>query len=145
MAMEQIGYVSAIENGIAKIRVERESACGGNCGACHGCPSTAVFVTYPDDKDRPFRVGETVKVLMPTGKFFGGMMKSYGILIITVIVGAILGYCVNFTEGFSVLGAFLGLLVGGVVVHILSKKSHSGIVVKRIDRKEELHERTETN
>ncbi|MBO5364185.1 MAG: SoxR reducing system RseC family protein [Clostridia bacterium] len=91
MAMEQIGYVARIEDGIAKIRVDRESACGGNCSTCHGCPQTAVLVSYPDNQEHPFQVGEEVRVLMPTGKFFSGIMKSYGVLIFTVLAGTILG------------------------------------------------------
>ncbi len=145
MAMEQTGYVARIENGIAKIRVDRESACGGNCGACHGCPQTAVMVSYPNDLEKPFEVGEEVRILMPTEKFFLGMLKSYGVLIFVVLAGSILGYNLTKTEEFAVLGAFLGLLLGGGLVHLLSKKADTDIVVQRMDKQEDDNEKTETN
>ena len=131
MAMEQIGYVAKIENGIAKVRVERESACGGNCAGCHGCPQNAVFIEYPVDAENPFAIGEEVLVVMPTKSFFGGMMKSYGIMIVTIIFGAVLGFIVFSNEVFSVLGGFLGLFFGGVMVHLLGKNSSTHITVLR--------------
>ena len=42
--MEQTGYVVEIKNGVAKIRIDRESACGGKCVSCKGCPSNAIIV-----------------------------------------------------------------------------------------------------
>ncbi len=134
MAMEQLGYVAKIDDGIAKIRVDRESACGGNCGACHGCPNTAVLVSFPNDPQDPFSIGEKVRILMPTGTFFFGIIKSYGVLILSVLAGAVLGYSLNQSEGFSVLGAGLGLVLGGCWVHVLSRKSKPSMRIQRMDR-----------
>ncbi len=136
MAMEQIGYVTGIDNGIAKIRVDRESACGGNCGACHGCPNTAVLVSFPNDPHAPFVIGEKVRILMPTGTFFFGIIKSYGVLILSVLAGAILGYSLHHGEGFAVLGAGLGLVLGGCLVHVLSRKAKPSMRIQRMDRQE---------
>ncbi len=134
MAMEQTGFVTEINGDVAKVRVDRESACGGNCAGCHGCPQTAVLVSCPINPENPVHIGEEVKVIMPTGRFFSGLFKSYGVLILSVLVGAVLGYSVRPSEGFSVLGALLGLMIGGVWVSFLSKKSQTGVMIQRLDR-----------
>ncbi len=134
MAMEQTGFVAEINNGIAKVRVDRESACGGNCAGCHGCPQTALVVSCLIDPENPVQRGEKVKVVMPTGRFFSGIFKSYGVLIFMVLLGAVLGFYLTGVEGFSVLGAVLGLLLGGSWVHLLSKRSKQDIKIEKIDR-----------
>ncbi len=134
MAMTQIGFVIEVSEESIKVRVDRESACGGNCAVCHGCPQNAVVVTCPVQPDMTFRQGEKVRVLMPTGRFFSGMMRSYGVLIFTVLLGAVLGFFLTKSEGVSVLGAFIGLLIGGFLVSLFSKKFPSEVIVEKIDR-----------
>ena len=136
MAMEQSGFVTEVRDGFAKVRVDRESACGGNCAGCHGCPQTAVLISCPVDPEKPVRIGEKVKITMPTGTFFSGMFKSYGILILMVLLGAIFGFYLTGIEGFSVLGALLGLLIGGVCVRLLSRKSNTDVIMEPIERLE---------
>ncbi len=134
MAMTQIGFVTEVSEKSIKVRVDRESACGGNCAGCHGCPQNAVVVTCSVQPDMTFHQGEKVRVLMPTGMFFSGMMRSYGVLIFTVLLGAVLGFFLTKSEGVSVLGAFIGLLIGGFLVSLLSKKFPSEVIVEKIDR-----------
>ncbi|MBQ2614159.1 MAG: SoxR reducing system RseC family protein [Clostridia bacterium] len=131
MAMMQTGYVAKIESGTVKIRVMRESACGGNCASCHGCPSGTVFVTGNDNPADPFVIGEEVLIEMPSKKFFSGMFGSYGVMALGMLLGASAGYGLTDTEGFSVLGAFLGLAVGAVLMRLLSKKREDGIRIIR--------------
>lgn len=135
MAMEQIGYVVGIENGRAKIRVDRQSACGGNCSGCHGCMQEAVFVYQEDDPTSPFQVGERVRLVMQTGSFFSGIFQSYGFMILTFFVGAILGYRISNREIVSVAGGFLGLLLGGALVHFCFKKKQPKMSVIRMENK----------
>ena len=131
MAMEQIGYVTQIDDHEVKIRVMRESACGGNCGACHGCPSGAILVTYPNDPEHLFFVGETVVIEMPTGKFLGGTLRSYGVMTLAMILGAILGYFLTHTELGSVFGTMIGFVVGVLFMRWLVHRQVNMICVKR--------------
>ncbi len=137
MAMKQTGYVAKIEDGMAKIRVERESACGGNCAGCHGCPQNAVFVSCPDDPKKPFLIGEQVLVTMPTNQFFMGILQSYGVFIVSMILGAVLGFIFIGNEGASVLGGFFGLLFGGWLVHLIGKHTPNHITVLRMENDNE--------
>ena len=129
--MEQIGYVTQVTDGVAKIRVDRESACGGNCAGCHGCPQNAVIISLKDDKDNPFVVGEKVYLNMKNSHFFTGLFKSYGVLIVTMLIGAILGYCLSKTEGLSVLGGFIGLVIGGIIVRLVNNREQIPMSVRR--------------
>lgn len=131
MAMTQTGYVAKIESGTVMIRAMRESACGGNCASCHGCPSGTAFVTCKDDLASPFVVGEEVLIAMPSKKFFSGMFGSYGVMALGMLLGASIGYGLTHTEGFSVLGAFLGLAVGAALMRLLSKKRENDIQIIR--------------
>ncbi len=131
MSMEQFGFVTSIEDGLAKIRVDRESACGGNCAGCHGCPQNAIIISWPDNPENPFMIGERVKVTMPTNNFFAGIFKSYGVLILALLAGAILGYEITGIDGGSVVGVFIGLVIGGFVVKLISDKSKNAISVTK--------------
>lgn len=134
MAMEQEGFVAELCGEKVKIRVDRESACGGNCAGCHGCPQNAVLITCANDVEHPFSLGEKVQVIMPTGSFFSGLFLSYGVLILTVLLGAVLGFFLTNSEGFSVLGALFGLFLGGGWTTFYSRKFRADVKVKRIDR-----------
>lgn len=132
MAMEQVGYVAELCGDFVKVRVDRESACGGNCAGCHGCPHNAILISCDNDLENPFTLGENVRVIMPTGIFFSGMLKSYGVLIFTVLLGAVVGYWLTHMEGFSVLGAFLGLLLGGGWTTFYSRRFRANMKAERI-------------
>lgn len=131
MAMEQTGYVVEVLGTDVKVRVMRESACGGNCGACHGCPSGAVFVTCANDADAPFMVGEEVVIEMPTKQFLGGTLGSYGIMTFCMLLGAILGYLLTKHEAVSVLGGFWGLTAGILLMRVCFQGHQAAIKVKR--------------
>ena len=131
MAMEQIGCVAQVNEKEVKIRVMRESACGGNCGACHGCPTGAVLISYPNDPINPFVVGETVVITMASSQFIEGTLYSYGLLTLTMILGAILGYCMTHMEIISVLGAFGGLTIGVLLMRYVTAKKTGTFYVKR--------------
>ena len=131
MALRQYGYVTAVIGDTAKIRVDRQSACGGNCGACHGCSSGAVLIEQKNDPGHPFFIGERVILVMPFRSFFSGLLQSYGTLAVSLFGGAVLGYLIGRTEGGCVLGGFLGLLIGGAVMTLLQKKRFLPVRVLR--------------
>lgn len=131
MAMRQQGHVTQVEGDRVKIRVLRESACGGNCVSCQGCPTGAVVLDWPNDPQRPFWVGEPVELEMPTGRFFRGMVWSYGMPAALMVAGAILGYAVSHADGGAALGAFGGVLAGILIVRWTSRRLETGIRVLR--------------
>ena len=131
MAMKNTGFVTEVLKDTVKVRVVRESACGGNCAGCHGCPSDAVIIECKKDGVTEFGVGDAVTVEMPNSSFFGGVLISYGLMTFTMIIGAIAGYVIFKNEIASVLGGFLGLTVGIALMKVLAKKQKIEITIKR--------------
>lgn len=67
--MLQKAKVLAIrENGDAEILVERESACGHDCGSCAGCGMQAAPITACAKNPKGAQVGDTVEVESESGK-----------------------------------------------------------------------------
>ncbi len=111
--MKQYGFVvEKCENSI-KVRVDRESSCGGNCVSCKGCPSSAVILECNGDPE--LQKGDRVLLVMPNRKFYGNLFLGYGQIIIWMVAGAVLGYCLFKSETASVLGLVSGLAVGLVI------------------------------
>lgn len=120
--MEQTGYVTEINNGKIKVRVDRESACGGNCVSCKGCPADAIIVEC--DAPCGVKVGDIVKLTMPTKHFYFRAMLGYGIPVVFIIVGAVLGYTATKNDGVSIIGAAVGLVLGLLVAKLLTPKKN---------------------
>lgn len=127
--MEQTGYVTEINGDRVKVRVDRESACGGNCVSCKGCPASAVIVECRTDKD--LEVGDTVTLIMPNGAFYKNAFLGYGIMTILTIFGAFAGFALFKSEGASVLGALVGIFTGLLLTKLVSAKASPEITIKR--------------
>lgn len=116
--MEQIAVVkNVLENGMARIAVERETACGAahSCSECAGCEkmmtNTHTVVTAFNDVGAG--LGDIVKVRSENSTFF----KTAAIVYILPLILAVVFYAmaVNFAlggEGLQVLTAFVGFAAG---------------------------------
>ena len=127
--MEKNGYIVSANEKRVKIRIDRESACGGNCAHCKGCSAEMIF-EYENYCD--FKQGETVRVLMDDKKFLKKSFLGYGLLAISLILGGILGYLIFKSE---IASALSSLLFMGIILYILRKvqKADNGeIKVERI-------------
>lgn len=130
--MEQIGYVVKLCGDKIKVRVERESSCGGNCASCKGCPSNAVIIECA--APQAVKVGDTVKLVMRTKSFFANAAVGYGFPVLLMIIGAIVGYYMGKSETASVFGVILGLAAAMVLLKILPLKT--GITAEILNRVE---------
>lgn len=130
MAMRQEGYVTEVTESAVKVSVIRESACGGNCAHCNGCPAGTVIITCTPDLAHPVKVGDRVILEMPTGGFFKNVFFSYGVMSILFLTGAILGYIITKRESMSILGAAAGLLLGIAVMTSFNRIYKSKISIK---------------
>lgn len=126
--MEKSGIVVAVENNIVKIRIDRESACGGNCVSCKGCPGNAVVISLPNEGK--FEIGQIVRLEMKTTRFLWQSFLGYGLTAALIIVGAVVGYKAAHNEGSSIIGAALGLLVGLIVLRLFFKGNKENVTIK---------------
>ncbi len=127
--MEKNGYVVSSDEKTVKIRIDRESACGGNCAHCKGCSSEMIF-EY--ENSCGFKAGETVRVLMDDRKFLKKSFLVYGLLIISLIAGGILGYLLFESELMSALFSVIALAVVLLVLRKVQKADDREIKVERI-------------
>ncbi len=129
--MVQTGYVTELTESGAKVRVDRESACGGNCVSCKGCPTSAVIVECIAAED--VNVGDEVELIMRSGSFFKNAALGYGLLVVLMIMGAVIGYWAFKSEGASVLGTAVGIVLGLLGLKVGFKNSKSEIVATKTE------------
>ncbi len=132
MSMVQYGYVTSVSGNRVKVSVVRESACGGNCVSCKGCPSDTVVIDYIADDNKSFKIGDYVKIEMPTASFFKGAFGGYILSSVLMLLFAVLGYWFFKSEGMSVIAGILGLIFGLVCVKLIFGKENSLKVTKVI-------------
>ncbi len=120
--MKQTGYVTEIKDGKMRVRVDRESACGGNCVSCKGCPTGAVIAEY--DVPDGVKVGDTVELTMPNSEFYKKAMLGYTVPTVLTIAGAVVGFWVSRNDGGSVIGAAAGLALGLILARIFAPKKN---------------------
>ncbi len=115
--MEQIAVVKKVlENGMAQIAVERETACGAahSCADCAGCEkmmtNTHTVVTAFNDVQAG--QGDVVKVRSENAAFFKTAAIVYILPLILALVFYFVAVGAALGEGLQVLLAFVGFAVG---------------------------------
>ena len=116
--MEQIAVVKQVlDNGMAKIAVERETACGAahSCSECAGCEkmmtNTHTVVTAFNDVQAG--LGDIVRVRSESAVFFktAAIVYLLPLFLAVVFYGLSVGLSLG-GEGTQVLMAFVGIAVG---------------------------------
>ena len=126
--MEQTGYVIESKNGIAKIRVNRESACGGNCVSCSGCPANAVIVEAEDNIG--LRKGDMITLYEDSRKVIKYAIIGYGFMALLLVIGAYIGYMITKRDIMALISAAVFLLVGFLIVKLIFKNVDSKFIIK---------------
>lgn len=88
--LEEIGTVTKIDGTMARVLVQKKSACDG-CSIEGACKATPEGMEIEALNAVHARVGQRVKILITTGEYLKGTMLVYGIPLIVFIAGAILG------------------------------------------------------
>ncbi len=133
--MEQTGYVVSASGGAAKVRVDRESACGGNCVSCKGCPSSAVIVDVDDNLG--LKKGDVVTLYEDTKKVLRYAAIGYGLMAVLLVVGAVLGFMLTHRDIMALVGAAAALLIGFVVVKLFFRNADTSFKVTEIKSRAE--------
>ncbi len=126
--MEQTGYVIESKNGIAKIRVNRESACGGNCVSCSGCPANAIIVEAEDNIG--LRKGDMITLYEDSRKVIKYAIIGYGFMALLLVIGAYIGYMITKRDIMALISAAVFLLVGFLIVKLIFKNVDSKFIIK---------------
>lgn len=116
---ETLARVVRVEGDSAWVEVEAPTSCGA-CGG-RGCGSSSVFgqlfrarpASYPVDNTIDAKVGDSVIVAVADGELLRAALRGYGIPLLLVLVGAMIGLALAGNTG-SIVGAALGLLLGAL-------------------------------
>lgn len=118
--MEQTGYVTEVSDGRIKVRVIRQSACGGNCASCSGCPSEVQLIECAAYDGAA--VGDRVTLYARSRCVIGGAAVGYAMPAMLAVCGAVLGFAVRSTDAASAIGAAVGIALGLVLARIISAR-----------------------
>ena len=128
--MEQIRFVTEAAGGFAKVRVDRESSCGGNCVSCKGCPSEAIVVSVKNELG--LRKGDTVVLYEDTRKVIKYALIGYGLLALLMVVGAVVGYVLTHRDFVALLSAAAAVAIGFLCIKLAFKNVDSDFKVTEI-------------
>ncbi len=133
--MKNNGVISEINGKKAKIKVLRESACGGNCASCSGCELKNHFIDADIEKEFNFtpKVGDKVLITMDDKLFYTYAIFGYGIFVLFLIVGAVLGWSLYKNENSALIGSALGIVVAFALVKLIFKNKKTGLKVTKIE------------
>lgn len=129
--MEQKGIVVRIDGGNAKIRIDRQSMCGGNCASCKGCPSEVVLITV--ENNLGLSIGDEVILTSDTKGVLLAAFVGYVGLSVCLIGGAVLGYIWGGTEVMATLGAVLGIGAGFLALKLIYSKKEPKYEVRKAE------------
>lgn len=128
--MIKTGYVIKADTNTAMIRVHRESSCGGNCGHCKGCGTNEIIINVSNDINAI--EGETVKLIMQDRKFISRTVLGYGILVLAMILGGVLGYIISKNDIISAGLSFGFLAIVLVLYRLIFKNKKADIKIEHI-------------
>lgn len=127
--MEKKGYVVKTSAEKVFIRINRESACGGNCSHCKGCGTNELIIEA--DNDLNLTQGEVVKVIMDNSSFLKNSFFGYGLLAISIIIGTVIGFAFFKNELIALLFLCLFLFVALLLLKVLFKNRSTDIKIQR--------------
>ncbi len=87
--MEKCGVVVETDEKYAKVRVERESACGGNCASCGLCNARGTYVRIRNTEG--FCKGDAVRLTADDTAFLKRCALGYLCLTLCMLTGGALG------------------------------------------------------
>ena len=87
--MNKNGIVEKIDGTNIIVKIERDSACGGNCAMCNACPGKNMFVEV--QTDIPLVCGDKVKLETNT-KFV--LFSAFCVYILPIVL-LIVGYAIH--------------------------------------------------
>ncbi len=117
------GKVVGVDGDLATVRVDSRGGCG-RChepGGCGGVQLTQVFCARPEEVTVPNRehatVGEDVMVSVSSAAFYRGVITGYGIPLVGVLLGAIVGSMLIGSDLGAIIFSGLGLVGAWGIVH----------------------------
>lgn len=118
--MTEQGVVLSTKDNFAKVRIERNSACG-QCGKC-GMTENQKHVDFYVENSVNAVCGDVVELDIPEANNAGLAFVAYIIPLIPALILLTVSLICNWHVGITVLLFFVGLAFGFAVVALIDKK-----------------------
>jgi sigma-E factor negative regulatory protein RseC len=120
--VEGFARVAKVETGRVWLDPEPGTSCGGChsaglCGVGHNAQGKIAARRFAIEGELGLRIGERVVVGIQESSLRKGAFAAYGIPLITLLAGGILGQELGGSDGLAALGAACGLGLGVLVAH----------------------------
>lgn len=88
---QTVTVLRQMPNGAAVVRSVRQSACGGNCGECHGCGAAQEYVDIEAENRIHAREGDRVVLEISSGSVMAAVALVYVVPLVLFFLGLAVG------------------------------------------------------
>ena len=138
--MQRHGLVTEVKGELVTVQLLRHSACS-NCGGCAiGKAETATQLVTALNQTKA-KVGQYVELVMPQGTIANAALTAYGIPLVALLTGLLIGGALKLTE-VQIFGLGLAGLVGSFAFNRFvlekfrkKKKKYQVVAINIVDEK----------
>ena len=117
--MNKFGIVTKCEKDFAFVRITRDSMCGDNCGSCNLCGNKNIEIKAINSKGA--KPSDRVEMDMPEKSGFSASFLAYGMPMLILIAGIIIGAVLGYAEIFGVIS--IGIIVLWYIILMVLEKN----------------------
>lgn len=133
--MHQQGKIIAVEKHKIWVDVSRQNACN-SCAAKNGCGTSLMERALPssgnvfelDSGDKKFELGAWVDISMDEDKIVAASLLIYGLPLLFLLLGAMLGNTIGHSELASISGATIGFALGFLITRYIDARMAKNLV-----------------
>lgn len=120
MTQDAIVY-RRLANNMAEVVVTRSTACGSNCGNCESCIFQSEIKTVARNLINA-GPGQRVVIESKSSRIYGAALMVYILPMVLALLGYFVAYGFGAAEGLCIVGCFLGLALGAVILVVTQRK-----------------------
>lgn len=132
--MKQTGIVFELNDDKAKIIVTRLAACGSSCESCsaHCGENKQEYINVKNDIG--LKIGDRVEITTDSKAVLKYIALVYGLPLIFLISGVVIGMLLNLKEMYSLLVGFVFMIVSFIFIKTIDNKngSNHGFIIKKL-------------
>lgn len=132
--MKQTGIVFELNDDKAKLIVTRLAACGSSCESCsaHCGENKQEYINVKNDIG--LKIGDRVEITTDSKAVLKYIALVYGLPLIFLISGVVIGMLLNLKEMYSLLVGFVFMIVSFIFIKTIDNKngSNHGIIIKKL-------------
>lgn len=132
--MKQTGIVFELNDDKAKLIVTRLAACGSSCESCsaHCGENKQEYINVKNDLG--LKIGDRVEITTDSKAVLKYISLVYGLPLIFLISGVVIGMLLNLKEMYSLLVGFVFMIISFIIVKTVDNKngSNHGMIIRKL-------------